>query len=360
VGIGTILIRADASHEIGTGHVMRCLALAQTWQDAGGAAVFLMAETTPAITARLAAENCELASTIHPPGSHADADYTRVYAGRQNVEWIVIDGYRFDAEYQRRLRSALQKLLCVDDEGKCEFYAAEIVLNQNATASDWWYRRCLPETRRLLGPRFCLLRREFAKWRGWRREIPRIGRNVLVTLGGSTPVDIAARVMASLNAIEIEGLNITVAVGGSGTNIEDIDNLAAKLSRKIAIRKDVCDMSELISQADVAISAAGSTSWELCFLGTPSVLLDVASNQTSVALELDRQGCARYLGRADSFDTQKLASMVQELLASQEMRQSLAMRSQQLVDGAGAERVVYALQSFDSHPVLASAGGAHT
>ena len=116
---GNILIRADASPEIGTGHVMRCLALAQAWQDAGGRATFLMAQSTPSILARLAAENCRVISLSAVSGSDEDVGFTNEYASGVDAEWLVIDGYTFGGEYQEQIRSRKRKLLCVDDAGKC-------------------------------------------------------------------------------------------------------------------------------------------------------------------------------------------------------------------------------------------------
>jgi spore coat polysaccharide biosynthesis predicted glycosyltransferase SpsG len=192
---GKMLIRADASPDIGTGHVMRCLALAQAWQDAGGTASFLMAQSTPSIDARLAAEKCEIFCLPVAPGSNEDSDLTIKYASKLAAEWLVVDGYAFNAEYQEQLLSDERRLLWVDDAGECHRYVADIVLNQNLTATEDIYRDCLANTQLLLGPTFCLLRREFASWRTWQRKISNTGRNVFITLGGSTSAEAGVRVM---------------------------------------------------------------------------------------------------------------------------------------------------------------------
>src|SRR5437660_2307809 len=151
MGLGKILIRADASVQIGTGHVMRCLALAQAWQDAGGEAVFAMAESTPSIMARLTAENCAVIGVRAPVGGAEDANCVAEIARTNDVGWILLDGYSFGPEYQECIRSSGRKVLLVDDTVQSEPYFADIILNQNLNASESMYRGRTPETRLLLG-----------------------------------------------------------------------------------------------------------------------------------------------------------------------------------------------------------------
>lgn len=353
-----MLIRADASPEIGTGHVMRCLALAQSWQDAGGSVIFAMAQSTPSIRARLVAENCKIVSIAAIPGSNQDADLTDEYAAGSDVEWMVVDGYVFGGEYQERLQNGERKLLCIDDAGKCDHYFADIVLNQNLTAAKELYRNCLPATQLLLGPCFCLLRREFAPWRKWQRETVSHGRNVLITLGGSTSVEAGRRVMESLSHVSVESLHAIFVVGGSSHDVAALESHAAKFSSMISIRRDVLNMAELMAEAAVAISAAGSTCWELCLLGLPSILLDVADNQIPIAIEMERRGCAIYAGHGNTVSPHELAHRIEKLLAAPDIRESMAHRCRQLVDGLGAERVVSAMRDHACASPVYDARGA--
>jgi UDP-2,4-diacetamido-2,4,6-trideoxy-beta-L-altropyranose hydrolase len=332
---------------------MRCLALAQAWQDAGGTATFLMAESTPSIRARLAAENCGIIPVSVVPGSEEDAYLTNQCASRIEAEWAVVDGYAFGAKYQEQIRNRLRKLLCIDDAGKCDRYVADIVLNQNVTASEDIYCHCLPGAQFLLGSSFCLLRREFIPSRKWQREIIPQGRNVFVTLGGSTPAEAGVRVIQSLGRARAEGLHAVFILGGSSPDVAALESCAAKFPQEILIRRDVSNMAELMAQADVAISAAGSTCWELCLLGLPSILLDVADNQIPVAIELNRRGCALYAGSGNTVSPDDLVNTLENLLASQDKRRSISLRCRQLVDGLGAGRVVSAMREFVSGPLSA-------
>jgi UDP-2,4-diacetamido-2,4,6-trideoxy-beta-L-altropyranose hydrolase len=338
-----LLIRADASVAIGTGHVMRCLALAQAWQDAGGRATFAMAESTAAIEARLAAECCEVLSVAAAAGSAEDAQQTISLARQWEADWIVIDGYRFSAEYQRVLKNAGFRVLAVDDYGHAESYCADLVLNQNVSAHEALYVQRAPATKLLLGAKYALLRREFAAWRACRREIADKGQHVLVMMGGSDPENLTARVMEAIAKTGIEDLEAAVVVGGSNPHFEKLAEFAGKTGGKVRVLKNVGNVAELMAAADAAISAAGSTCWELCLLGLPALLIDVAENQTAVAKELDRRGCAIHVGGRE-VSAERIAEQLRNLLESQTMRRSLWERCRQLVDGKGARRVVSVLR----------------
>jgi UDP-2,4-diacetamido-2,4,6-trideoxy-beta-L-altropyranose hydrolase len=344
-----LLFRADASVQIGTGHVMRCLALAQAWQDAGGRAVFAMAQTTPSIQTRLASEGCEELSISVDPGTSVDASEAIALAREHHCDWIVVDGYQFDADYQRALKAAGCKVLFVDDFGHATHYSADVVLNQNVSASAELYFSREPETQLLLGPRYCLLRREFSAWRDWKREVPPVGRQVLVMMGGSDPENLTARVIGALALVKVEGLEATVVVGGSNPHSDMLQACAAQSGLKITVRTNVSNVAEFMAAADVAVSAAGSTCWELCVTRLPALLIDVADNQTALATELDRRECAIHIGTKTA-SAEKIAKELTRLLASHELRQALAQRSRRLVDGNGAGRVVSALRGTPELP----------
>jgi UDP-2,4-diacetamido-2,4,6-trideoxy-beta-L-altropyranose hydrolase len=340
-----LLFRTDASVAIGTGHVMRCLALAQAWQDAGGRALFALAESTPAIRARLAEERCEMVSVAVAAGTAAagteeDASQTIETARKQNCSWIVVDGYCFGADYQRALKAAGMKVLFLDDYGHAQHYSADLVLNQNLGADASLYASRELYTQVLLGPRYCLLRREFAAWRDWKREIPQAGRRVLVTMGGSDPENLTARVMQALALAGTDNLEATVVVGGSSPHSDSLEAADAQRGKTIRVRRDVKNIAELMAWADVAVSSAGTTCWELCLLGLPGLLVDVAENQKSLAQELSRRQCAIHVGGPRDFTAAQLAVRLANLLASHETRQAMSLRCHHLVDGKGASRIL--------------------
>lgn len=343
MSIGTLLMRADASSAMGTGHVMRCLALAQAWQDAGGQAVFAMAESTEAVRARLTSELCDVASIASSRAIESDIRQTVVIAQERNCEWIVVDGYQFSGDYQRGLKASGAKVLFLDDYGHARHYSADVVLNQSVAADSPFYSNRSEGTRLVLGPRYALLRREFAPWRDWRRTISPVSRRLLVTMGGSDEHNVTATVVQALCLMGAEGLDTVVLAGGSNSHVSDLQRQVALSGLKIEFRTNVCNIGEFMAQADVAISAAGSTCWELCLLALPSLLIDIADNQTAVAREMHRRECAIHVGDR-TVKPQALAQALHFLVSDVERRRLLSENSRALVDGRGAARVVSILR----------------
>lgn len=333
-----LFFRADASIAIGTGHVMRCLALAQAVQDAGGRAVFAMAETTPAIQARLAEESCEVDSISGPVGTEEDFGQTIDLARQRQAEWIAVDGYRFGAEYQRAVKAAGLKVLFVDDYGHATHYCCDLVLNQNAYANERMYGAREPYTRLLLGPRYCLLRREFASWGGRRREVAAKGSKVLVTLGGSDPENVTSTVIEALR--RVSNIEATVVVGGSSPHFESLQRSTSQFGAWLRLQKGADNMPELMAWADVAVAGAGSTCWEMCLLQLPMAVIDIADNQKPIARELQELGMAIHLGSAKDVTEDEIAKRVGSLLGSEIERTALSDRCGKVVDARGTTRVL--------------------
>jgi UDP-2,4-diacetamido-2,4,6-trideoxy-beta-L-altropyranose hydrolase len=322
---------------------MRCLALAQAWQDAGGHAIFAMAEATPAVKERLRNDGFELARAAVRVGSASDAEETAQLAHRHGALWVVVDGYEFGAEYQASLKSRGLKVLFIDDNGHAGHYSADLVLNQNVHAREACYPSRDASTRLLLGPRFAMLRREFTSWRGWNREIPAVASRLLVTMGGSDPDNVTEH---AVHAILAEpGLDATVVVGGSNPHLPKLRGLVAGAHRNVQLVENVTNMPELMANSDIAISGAGTTSLEMCFLGLPALLIVLADNQRPAAEELNRRGAAINLGEGAEIRSSTLLPCLTRLVSSQGTRKAMSERSRELVDGHGAERVVRALRT---------------
>lgn len=338
---GTLLIRADASREIGIGHVMRCLALAQAWQDLGGNVVFASASLIPAVKQRLRDEGF----VVHPIpaiiGSKDDGKWTVEIANNYAARWVVLDSYRFGPPYQSQVKAGKLRVLCVDDIGAHEAYFADIILNQNIQARDNMYSNRPAYSRCLLGPQFALLRREFLVAPSREFQIHTTPR-VLIMMGGSDPANVTRRVLDEIRAGR-EPLHAIVVVGPGNPHIYSVGGTSSRM-HSVEIVRNPASLASLIQSADIAISAAGSAVWEMCRLGLPAILVSIAENQVPGAQELARCGVVSYLGMDYAIDMLGLPEKLRSLLSSSEQRQTMSRLGQALVDGRGARRVLAAMQ----------------
>jgi UDP-2,4-diacetamido-2,4,6-trideoxy-beta-L-altropyranose hydrolase len=339
-----LVFRVDASTQIGTGHVMRCLALAQAWQDAGGQPIFVMTTKAQALKSRLRSEGMEVINLSVQMGSAEDAKETATLAQHLGATWVVVDGYHFGAEYQQIIKNFGLNLLFFDDYGHAAHYYADIVLNQNISASESLYANREPYTQLLLGTRYALLRREFWQWRQWRREMPTQARKILVTLGGSDPDNVTLKVLQSLQLLEVHGIEAVVVVGGSNPHYEQLQ-LATEVSHvPIRLERNAANMPELMAWAEVAISAGGSTTWELAFMGLPSLIIVLADNQQAIAEKLSDREYMVHLGWHKDVAVTEIARAIAPLLLTSGTRTEMSGSSQELVDGEGTARVLMHLQ----------------
>ena len=340
--LGTLILRCDASTAMGTGHVMRCLALAQAWQDAGGQSVFTIAEVMPAIRERLLADKMEFEPLEVSAGGEDDARKVKGLAVHHASEWVVVDGYQFGADYQRQLKAAGLKLLFVDDNGHAGHYSADLVVNQNAHADESLYGSRESYTRLLLGLRYAMLRREFAQWHKWKREIAVAGENILVTMGGGDPGNATGNIIDALHQVTVP-FKAKVIVGGANPHYAAIECAVRGSSAKIELIRNPSNMPELMAWADVAIATAGSTCWELCLMGLPTMLIDVAPNQRRIAQDLNARGCAIHVGTVGEVQAERMVVQIERLLESLRMRTAVSSKARELVDGQGCDRVLSAI-----------------
>lgn len=337
-----LIIRTDASVAIGTGHVMRCLALAQAWHDRGGECMFAMAKSTTAVIQRLRVEGFETYTVTETAAGPGDARQIIGLYRETNAGWIVVDGYHFDVEYHKILRDAGLKLLLIADQANATHCVADIVVNQNSHARESMYANRAPYTKLLLGPRYALLRRKFRSWEKWKRAIAPIGRKVLVTMGGSDPENVTSLVIRALGLLKIE-FEARVVAGGSNPHISQLKSLLSQIPH-IELHMDSSNISELMAWADVAVSGAGSTCWEMCLLGLPAILIDIAENQKPIAEDLDKKGLAIHAGSGQEIVPEQLAARLEQLLLTTDLRAAMSQRGCELVDGCGASRVVSAMR----------------
>ena len=403
-----LIIRADANSRIGTGHVMRCIALGQAWKrraeggdlkpegetagaveiamDAGrdtlenvsglrshpssfSSVIFICAEISDVLAERLKSEEFSLVHIDAEPGSSEDVQQTldvlsglplpvvdavaiapaslRVKSHPSSFPsfWLVLDGYQFSIEDQRTIRAAGHKLLVIDDCNHLPEYECDILLNQNINAGELDYN-INPDARLLLGTDYILLRREF--FRGleeFKRGFPRVGKtpetgmSVLVTMGGADPDNVTLKVIQALQQLDRPDLHAKIVVGPANPHQSSLDVAIQHSTFNIQLIRSA-NMAELMRWADFAISAAGSTCWELLSMGVPFATVILADNQEGVASYLEQHAGVPCLG----WGSENIAQRIIECLDSPE--NFTQDRSVRLVDGLGAGRVVERLHEY--------------
>ena len=343
-----LLIRADASLEIGAGHLMRCLALAQGWRTQGGVVTFLTACRLDSLNARLTASGFELERLEAAPGSDADLDQTYQTAERTGAAWVVLDGYQFSAKFQDLLKRNGTRVLAIDDYGQADHYSADLILNQNLHANEGLYRPRDPHTSLLLGTRYVLLRPEFQSWIGWKREVSEVGRKILITMGGSQTTHVTLRVLEALRLIERPDLEVEAVLGGGSSELHQFQEITKGFGGSIRFHQNVSKMSELMAWADIAVAAGGTTTWERALLGLPSLIVVLADNQRDLAESAQNMGLGWNLGPSDSLNVPALADTLRRFLLDSATRASMAQRGPEIVDGHGTGRVIKRMRSGGS------------
>lgn len=330
-----LLIRADAGGHLGTGHVMRMIALAQAWQDRGGQVTLASCQCPTGLENRLIQEGIKhMPLGELPLGGEEELAATESLARKIDTRWIVIDGYHFSSNYQKSLKEHGFKVLAVDDYGHCENWYADLVLNQNVYGSDFPYPMIDVDTKILRGPRFGLLRREFrGKAPKQKHQVAKKSK-LLLSFGGVDPDNATGKVIKALNTLRDQPLHLRVLVGAGNPHQQSLFNLASESPHRIDFLTNVTDMPEQYGWAQGIVGAGGTTCLEWLLFSLPAALVRVAANQNLVVDTLAKNGRSLDLGWHESLEVNRVAKMLADWIGhSTEVDDSF------FVDAWGANRV---------------------
>lgn len=338
-----IAVRADASVEIGSGHVMRCLTLVDALATSGDSVLF-MCRRLPGHAGEMIASRGYHVHWLERDGRD-DAQASRTaLRNAGNIDWLVVDHYGLSAAWERYLRDSTGKLMAVDDLADRP-HACDLLLDQNyyRNPASRYQGLLPPQVRILLGPEYALLREEFRV----ARESGRAGRSgdkrVLVFFGGSDAGGETCKCLAALEGID--GVAADVVLGYANPHAATIAEFcAAKPAFKLY--RQPADMANLMLSADLALGASGTTTWERGCLGVPQILVSLAENQYETGRDLAYDGYVRFLGRAHQVSMADWRKAVEKLLYDDSLRNELAKSCSGLVDGLGANRVVKVMRKF--------------
>ncbi|CAM5523654.1 UDP-2,4-diacetamido-2,4, 6-trideoxy-beta-L-altropyranose hydrolase OS=Eoetvoesiella caeni OX=645616 GN=DFR37_10298 PE=4 SV=1 [Eoetvoesiella caeni] len=272
-----------------------------------------------------------------------DAEQTAVaLAPLGIVDWLVVDHYALDENWEGALAAYYRKLMVVDDLANrphvCDLLLDQTFGRQRSSYAPWVSSRCML----LLGAEYALLRPEFAAMRQHsisRRRSPRI-RHLLITMGGVDKDNITGLVLEALKDCGLpRGILITVVMGPHAPWLKEIMQLAATLRCKTSVLVNVSDMAGLMADADLAIGAAGATSWERCCLGVPSIIVILADNQRHIALALEAERAAEVVSDPVALST-ILPSLIMRYRLSPVALSTMSLAAAGITDGRGVQRVV--------------------
>jgi UDP-2,4-diacetamido-2,4,6-trideoxy-beta-L-altropyranose hydrolase len=354
-----LLVRADASNQKGSGHVMRCLALADGLRphvtDVHFVCRRLQGDLHRLIEQRgfrcsmLPAEEADQSDDAEPE-SAVDPSLDQLLDAKQTasltdtVDWLIVDHYEIDQQWERTMRSVCRRLLVIDDLAN-RAHDCDILLDQTfGRGEDRYQPLVTKECTVLTGTDYALLRPEFAAQRSAalaRRNQCDGVQSVLIAMGGSDPGNKTLEALRTLAGSDQSGrLAVTVVTGAQYADSDSPLTAIAGSFERLDVKHNVSNMAELMAASDLAIGAAGSSAWERCCLGLPALVYIAADNQREVARSLEAAGAIRSWRSAS-----ELQEQLEEILNDASLYRSAVTAASGICDGLGVERVVSIMRS---------------
>lgn len=352
--------RVDVSVQIGAGHLQRCMTLADGLRAQGDVRTQFICRSLPEhSTASLRARGHRV--TLLPAGREQadrgsqygawlgtsqaeDAQQTAAAVAPGVLDWCIVDHYALDTRWEAAMRPHAARILAIDDLAN-RAHACDMLLDQNFYRDlQTRYTGLVPANcRELLGPRYALLREEFAAARSTLRTRDGTVQRVLVFFGAGDPDNWTGVALDALERLGRKDLAVDVVVGALNPHRERLEALcAARPVTRVLV--DVANMAQLMCDADLAVGAGGTATWERCCLGLPTIAMVTADNQRQLINDLGERAvlvCPTQLDRADS--AAELGALLEAALSSATLLRGMTLRSQELVDGQGTQRVIGAM-----------------
>jgi UDP-2,4-diacetamido-2,4,6-trideoxy-beta-L-altropyranose hydrolase len=353
-----VAFRTDASLQIGTGHVMRCLTLADALRERGSQSTFicrphaghlldLIQQRGHTVKALAPADD---AFTAPAEPTHAqwlgtnwasDAAQTQQALGDQVVDWLVVDHYALERRWEHAMRPHTQSIMAIDDLADRP-HECDLLLDQTFGRYTVDYQPLVPAHCQLLcGSQYVLLRPEFASLRPYslkRRTNPDL-RELLITMGGVDKDNATGQVLQVIRCCKLPAdCRITVVMGVTAPWLEDVRRQAQNMPWPTRVLVGVSDMAQLMADSDLAIGAAGSTSWELCCLGVPSLLVCTAANQRTVIGALASAKATSRIDWAELIQPDGIPFFSQYAVLTENLA-TYTKAAALITDGSGASRV---------------------
>lgn len=350
-----VVFRVDASDRMGTGHLVRCFTLAESLRNRGAATLFvcrahsgnliemLQRQAMPVISLSVSAQMSITRSEDYAAWlgvtQAEDAAQTIEALQGDHVDLLIVDHYSLDIEWEQKLRPHVDKIMVIDDLVNRR-HDCDLLLNQNySDEGEDRYKGLVPETcRLLLGPQYALLRPEYAIYRRALRPRSGLVRRVLIFLGGPDPYNTTGLALEALSAPEYRDLEVDVVIGGTNPHRVSIEKQVS-LRPCTKLYGPRPHLADLMAQADLAIGAGGSTTWERMCFGLPSLVISLSENQRPACKALAKAQLIYYLGEFSEVQVSDLDQALKGCMENREGQLACSVRSRILVDGLGTLRI---------------------
>jgi UDP-2,4-diacetamido-2,4,6-trideoxy-beta-L-altropyranose hydrolase len=341
-----IMIRADASVEMGSGHVMRCLTLAEELRNNNATVIFISREHEGNLCDFIESKGYE----VKRLSGESDAEETFEIIKQHNkvVDYLLVDHYELDHQWEMAVVPSVKYMIAIDDLADRKHYC-HLLLDQNYKLSlnHSRYIGLVPSFCRVLeGPQYSLLRKEFRKARENLRERSGTINRILVFFGGSDPSNETMKALEAVLLLDRKNIEVDVIIGASNPHKAEIREFAS-FYPNINFHIQINNMAELMEKADLAIGAGGSTTWERCSLGLPSIVINIAYNQEEISDAVATTGSIINLGNSRDIEVNHIRNAIENLINDPAGMRTLSNKSLQLVDAKGIDRVLSYLFELD-------------
>lgn len=351
-----VAIRVDASIQMGSGHVMRCLTLANALREKGAEITFICREHPGHLFGQVEASPhrlLRLPPAVSPSeggldhahwlGTTQEQDAQQTVAALKSlgqIDWLIVDHYALDVEWEGVMRTYAEHIMVIDDLAD-RLHDCDILLDQNYCCDmEVRYEKLAPaHCKKLLGPKYALLRSEFKEARANLKVRGDSVKRIFVFFGGSDPTNETGKTLRAIQQLDRTDFAIDVVVGATNPHQEDIAGLCAQLP-EAKLYRQISNIADAMAKADLAVGAGGGTMWERCCLGLPAIVMSIANNQQSGCEAMARLGAILYLGEAKSVGIELLESALRVALSSSGLLASMSETGISFVDGQGVERVI--------------------
>lgn len=348
--MNTYVFRVDSSEKMGTGHVMRCLALASELQHRGHSVFFICRKLKGNLISHIEASGFKVVTLPSPASSvqtwlevdiNQDIDETiEALNSIEKTDWIIVDHYGINSDWEESVSNKVKKIFVIEDLTSRSHYC-QLMLNQH-TISDLtqtYKDKITRECEFLFGPKYALLRNDFNQLhKKVKNKTIKEAKDIFVFFGGIDATNETHKTLEAIKLLNNENLKIHCLIGKNNPHFASIERTAFSM-QQVTLYQQLLQPESLMTKCDIAIGAGGVTTWERLCIGLPTLAISVADNQIKALEELDQQGYIRYLGQSKSVNADTLASEISEFISNPTSLNEMMKKGLHLVDGLGVSRV---------------------